>query len=73
MRKISDEELHEEFLEIMEKAKDYVLTEEELAKSDFIWSEVVKGTPADDILRALGYTEEEIAMWDNVEEKLDDE
>ena len=63
----TEEELHQEFLVIMEKAKNYIPTDEEIAQQDFIWEQVNAGVPNRKILKALGHTEEELKMWDRIE------
>jgi len=63
----TQEELHQEFLKIWEKAKTYQPSEKEREEDRFIWEQLGKGVSERDILKSLGWTEEELSMLDDNE------
>ena len=63
----TQEYLHQEFLKIWEKAKTYQPSEKELKEDKFILEQLEKGVSERDILKGLGWTEEELSMLDDNE------
>lgn len=63
----TQEYLHQEFLKILERAKTYQPSEKEIEENKFIWEQLEKGVSERDILKGLGWTEEELAMLDDIE------